>query len=501
VLGERGALGRTIREGFAVTLNHRECIEIKPSRWVAGVMTDVREHEAEFVRALARLGPHTQFADLLAESTIGRGIRLDRRSVSPSLEPRLRGAVLRAWGGGRWVEAATSALDAASIGRAADAVEQALVKAGAGPELPGVSATTRQEWTELPARPMRDMTTEEMISLGQDAKAWATAVPGIRDCQVGIVWSDEERFYLNTAGARCYQLLCRVRAGVTPIAIENGRVEFDAISEGSLGGRERLRFLTQENVTEVARSASKLLHAGGPPTGEMTVLLDPSNTGTFAHESFGHGTEADQFTRDRSYLKPILGSMVGPETVTIVDNGAYSEGWGTVHFDDEGHPGQRTPLVDHGRFVGALHDRETAAASHVAATGNSRRSDFLSRLFVRMTNTYVEPGNWTFDELVREAKQGILLERATSGIEDPLVGQMQLKTKKGRKIEHGELTDVVTSMALSGKVLDFLKSIRGVSHQSDFRIDPGYCGKGQTDLLPVGSGGTYLLAKAVVGPA
>jgi len=146
-------------------------------------------------------------------------------------------------------------------------------------------------------------------------------------------------------------------------------------------------------------------------------------------------------------------------------------------------------------------DRECAAELGRRPTGNTRRSDFVSRPFVRMTNTYVEAGDRTMEELVEEAKDGVLLQNFTSGIEDPLGGNMQLKVKKGRKIEHGRLTDIVSSMALSGKVLEFLREIRGVSRASDLSFTPGSCGKGHTDMLPTGTGGPYLLSRAVVGPA
>jgi len=56
-------------------------------------------------------------------------------------------------------------------------------------------------------------------------------------------------------------------------------------------------------------------------------------------------------------------------------------------------------------------------------------------------------------------------------------------------------------MALSGRVLDVLRSIRGIGKADAFGIHPGFCGKGHSDLLPAGTGGSYLLASAVVGPA
>jgi TldD protein len=233
----------------------------------------------------------------------------------------------------------------------------------------------------------------------------------------------------------------------------------------------------------------------------MNVVLDPGVAGVLAHESFGHGTEADQFVRGRSYLKPLLGSTVGPQCLSIVDDGSLPHGWGSVYFDDEGHPAARTMLIDRGRFVGILHDRTTAALLGGKPTGNSRRSDFLSRQWVRMTNTMVVPGDRTREELIEEARDGVLLETWTSGIEDPLGGQMQIRVLKGHRIEGGKLTDLLGSMALSGRVLDVLRSVKGVSREDKLVIDIGVCGKGHSDYLPDGTGGGHLLTRAVVGPA
>jgi len=464
-------------------------------------MNDLRSSEADLKHALLRIEPQTPFAEVMAERTRGELLSLDARSVTPGAEPRLQGAVFRAWGGSRWVEAATSSLDAVALGVAVQSIQRELGHRTGPSKVPGESATTVGEWSTDSAHPMRSLGSEEVLKLARDVLGWATAVPGIRDARVQLGWADNERLYLNTAGARCYQNLNRVRGSVAPIAIENGKVEFDYLSEGGLGGREQLNFLTEARVHEIAGNAKELLHAKSPPTGTMTVLLDPGVAGLFAHESFGHGTEADQFVRDRSYLKPLVGQVVGPDYLTLVDNGAHPTGWGSIYYDDEGHPGQRTELIRKGQFVGALHDRETAAAMHTHATGNTRRADFLSRAFVRMTNTYVEPCDWSFEELVAEAKDGVILEHGTSGIEDPQGGQMQFKVKKGHRIEHGKVTDLVASMALSGSVLSFLRSIRGIGDKKGFEISPGYCGKGHSDLLTSGTGGAYLLSSAIVGPA
>ena len=464
-------------------------------------MTTIADREGELAQALGRLERGAKFAELLAEGGTGQEVRLDTKSTTLTPSPRLRGVVFRVWTGTRWAEQATSELEKPQIDATVSRLEAELGRASGTAPVPGKSANTKGSWATSPKRSLRELGSEQTIALAKDVRGWATAVPGIIEVQIRFAWEESERLYLNTAGARCHQKVERTHVSIAPIAMEHGRAMYDYWHYGGVGGLEQVPALSEPTIREVAEASRSMLQAKAPPTGETDVLLDPGVTGTFAHESFGHGTEADQFVRDRSYLKPILGQVVGPEFLSIYDDGTVPGGWGSILCDDEGHRGHKTPLIERGKFVGALHDRETAAVLGAKATANTRRSNFMSRAFVRMTNTYVQPGDRSFDELVQDVKRGVILEHWTSGIEDPLGGQMQLKVKKGHLIENGKVTDLVGSMALSGKVLDFLKGIRGVERAKGIMIEPGFCGKGHSDYLPVGSGGVHLLSRAIVGPA
>ncbi len=464
-------------------------------------MPDLRDHEHEFQRLLRTLEPRTAFAEVFAQRREGESVSVDSKSVTAAKSPQLGGFAVRAWTGQRWIETAASAFDAGAIAATIEEIGRGLAHGDGSSPPPGPSSTTVGSHDAMPSRPVRDLGTDRLVALEREVFRWSMSVPGIVETQALADWADDERYYLNTTGSRCYQRVSRVRTGVVPIAIENGRTEINFYDSGGIGGEEILGAMTEERARQTAETAHALLTAKPPPTGPMNVVLDPGVAATFAHESFGHGTEADQFVRQRSYLQPILGQMVGPDFLTLVDDGSIPGAWGSVYFDDEGHPGQRTTLIDHGRFVGALHDRESAALLGAAPTGNTRRADFLSRAFVRMTNTLVVPGDWSLDELVREAGEGVLLERWSSGMEDPAGGQMQLKVQYGHRIEHGRLTDLVSSMALSGSVLEFLRSIRGTGPSRSFEITAGMCGKGHGDYLNVGDGGSYLLSRALVGPA
>jgi TldD protein len=464
-------------------------------------MSPLSTVEDSLTRALRRLEPRTSYAEALAQSTDGHSLRLDRQARTPEPGPQLDGVVFRAWDGAKWIEGAASGFAPRTLEAIVDDLAGRLPASALATPPPGESPTGRLERSTVERRPLVEFALERRLELARCLFDWSMAVPGVSNTIVTLAHQIDERLFVSTAGARCHQRVARVRGTVVAIAVEGARVEYDYLTLGETGGAEVLDALAQERVVAMAREARALLSAPTPPTGRLAVVLDPSSSGTFAHESFGHGTEADQLLRERSYLKPLLGQTVGPADLTLVDDGSYPAGWGTIYFDDEGHPSQRTVLVDHGRFVEVLHDRESAAAMGRRATGNTRRADFLSRPFVRMTNTFVEPGDWSRDELIREARDGVLLEHCTSGIEDPLGGNMQIKVKKAHRIRHGEVGELIGSMALSGKVLDFLRATRGVSRAADFEMSPGYCGKGHTDLLPAGTGGPYLLSEAVVGPA
>lgn len=464
--------------------------------------TRLDDVEGAMERALGRIGGHCEYGDILAEASDGLRFRVERLVTTPLPQPSLRGATLRAWTGERWSESVARRLEPEELDRAADHLVRDLSHGrGRNRPPPGPSPTGNLEFRTGTTRSLVDIPWKEQVELARHWFEIATELPGISNAFATLGYFGNDRLFRSTSGARRFQSVERVLGSVVPIAAENGRVEYDALTEGATGGFELFQRFTEEAIRSAARTAIELLHSAAPPAGRMPVLLDPSTAGTFAHESFGHGSEADQFLRDRSYLKPLFGQIVGPEGLTLVDDGAYPSAWGTLGFDDEGTPTQRTVLVDRGKFVEVLHDRETAHELGRQPTGNARRADFLSRTYVRMTNTFVEPGDFRLEELVEAAGDGILLERCTSGLEDPLGGQMQIKVKRARRIEHGKLTEAYSGMALSGRVLDFLHAIRGIGRPEYFGISPGLCGKGHTDLLPAGTGGTYLLSEAVVGPA
>ena len=320
-----------------------------------------------------------------------------------------------------------------------------------------------------------------------------------RIVDVRVTYSERvmERTLLTSHGTWARQRIPRTRIALQVIVKENGVTEYDIATAGGAMGYEVVDELTEDAVRETVQGAAEQLKAVPPPRGLQKVIMDPGVVGVVCHESFGHGLEADQALRGRSYLKDMLGKRVASEHVTIYEDPSLEGGHGTYYFDDDGALSRKNTLVDKGILVSFLHDIETSAMMNSPLTASSRTQDAFRRRFIRMSNTYAKPGDWTIEEMIKETKSAVMMMRWQYGIEDPLGGGMQVVSKKGYLIENGIKTKPLKQITLTGRVLEVLGSVDAVS-KDGFMVDAGNCGKGKEDYVPVGDGGTWWRTTGVI---
>ncbi|TMN58481.1 metallopeptidase TldD-related protein, partial [Pseudoalteromonas piscicida] len=72
--------------------------------------------------------------------------------------------------------------------------------------------------------------------------------------------------------------------------------------------------------------------------------------------------------------------------------------------DDEGTPGQYTPLIEDGILTGYMQDKLNARLMGMAPTGNARRESFAHLPMPRMTNTYMLGGDRDPQEIIKSVK-------------------------------------------------------------------------------------------------
>jgi TldD protein len=227
----------------------------------------------------------------------------------------------------------------------------------------------------------------------------------------------------------------------------------------------------------------------------MRVVLDPELAGVFAHEAVGHASEGDLVQEGNSVLAKMTGESIGNDRLTIVDDPTIPE-FGFEPFDAEGVAVQRTEIIRKGVVNAFLHSRETLAAVGNGIAGHARAMGAEPPL-VRMSNTYIENGDSTREEIMEACKNGILLKGSRGGQVDPGRGIFQFNAEYGYLIEQGECTTMVRDVSLSGDILSTLHGI--LLCGNDRAMHPGYCGKGGQSV-PVSDGAPHvLLDNAVVG--
>ena len=247
-----------------------------------------------------------------------------------------------------------------------------------------------------------------------------------------------------------------------------------------------------ERTGIVLKRLHNLLKAKTPPSGTMPLIMDPHLTGVFIHEAFGHAAEGDLVSSGNSCLDGKLGENVASQQVTIADDPTLKE-YGGFPFDDEGTRAQPRVLVKDGTLTGFILDRENAWKLHLPPNGGARAEDFRVRPLVRMSNTVMEPGDLSFEELVEQVDTGVYAQSSSGGQVSPAQGTFQFNAQIAYLIERGEIKTPLRDVSFSGSTLDTLQNIIGVS--KDFETGIGHCGKGQT--APVSSGGPHVLVSRV----
>ena len=324
--------------------------------------------------------------------------------------------------------------------------------------------------------------------------------PRIKKVRVGL--SDQIQYTLiaNSDGLMCSDTKPLVKLVCFAIA-ESGQEREAGYSGG--GGRVGLEYfsntLSPETIgRDAAQEAIHLLTAIQPPAGEMPVVLAPGHSGVLIHEAVGHLLEADFHRKKTSVFWDKMGKKVGNEQVHIYDDPSLPHFRGSYNMDDEGIPSRKTPLIQSGKVVGLLQDRLSARLMSAQPTGHGRRQDYSCIPIPRMSNTYIDRGEYAPDEILRSVKRGFYALQYQGGqVEDS--GKFTFSVSSGYLIEEGRLTAPVKQATLIGSNLDILQKISMVGADLEFGLQTGTCGK-EGQHAPVTDGcPTLRISKMTVG--
>ncbi|MCJ7426665.1 MAG: TldD/PmbA family protein [Dehalococcoidales bacterium] len=324
---------------------------------------------------------------------------------------------------------------------------------------------------------------------------WRT--PHLQTSVIAYGDSHKKTIFLNSAGSYIEQPRTDITLRISAVAADDGEVQQAGLSLGSRGDFGAIRNLHQQ-VEETAKHAVALLSAPRLKGGDYTVVLDPVLAGVFVHEAFGHLSEADHiYQNERLREIMVLGKKFGGKELNIIDSAAVPDLRGSYKYDDEGVAATKTYLIKEGKLVGRLHSRETAARMGEKPTGNARAINYRFPPIVRMTNTYIEPGKGSFEELIAGIKEGVYAKNWFGGTTS--MEMFTFSAGEAYMIRNGKLAEMLRPVVLTGNVFTTLNNIDAIGNDLDMNQGGG-CGKGGQMPLPVSNGSPHIrIRQCLVG--
>lgn len=453
------------------------------------------ESHLDEAKALEMLRQATHGADdgeLFLERKRSEGIVLDDGRVKTATYDATEGFGLRAVRGEVAGYAHSTEISEQALRRAMETTRLA-VGDGGGTLADAPKGTNQKLYTD--ANPMADASFAGKIDLLREIDAFTRALdPRIVQVSATISAGLQEVEILRPEGLRLSDIRPMARLNISVIIEQNGRRESGGMGGGGRYGLSRL--MEPAHWQGVAREALRIalvnLDAVPAPAGMMDVVLGAGWPGILLHEAIGHGLEGDFNRKQTSAFAGLMGQQIAAKGVTVLDDGTIPDRRGSISFDDEGTPSQRNVLIEDGKLVGYMQDRQNARLMCVAPTGNGRRESHAHIPMPRMTNTYMLGGNTTPEEIVASLKDGIYAVGFGGGQVDITNGKFVFSCTEAYRVQNGRIGAPVKGATLIGDGATALQKIRAIGN--DLAMDPGIgnCGKaGQ--WVPVGVGQPTLL--------
>jgi TldD protein len=354
-------------------------------------------------------------------------------------------------------------------------------------------------------RKIADVSVEEKLGMlsGVD-KALSSCGAKVPMRYIALSDSVVEKHFVNSEGSRFSSVTPRVEFFMV-MTVQGGDASMQRhVQRGGTGGYELFgEWNLEEEAACEAKAISRVLSEGvAAPEGEIDLVCAPEVMGIAAHESVGHPYEADRILgreaaqAGESFLSAEdLGLRVGSDVPTVVDDPTV-QGAGHYVFDDEGVKARRKALMVNGVVAEFLLNRESAYRMGMGSNGSARAADFESEPMVRMSNTFLLPGEFGDGELFEGVKRGVYVKSFTEwNIDDKRMNQKYVSCE-AYLIANGELGKPVKRAVIETTTPGFWGAVDAVGRKVE--LFAGTCGKGEPmQGIPVSMGGPHARLRGV----
>jgi len=292
-----------------------------------------------------------------------------------------------------------------------------------------------------------------------------------------------------------------VSGGISAVARKGDVIQSAYQSFGTKNAWEDVRRI-EKHIDRIVKDSVDLTDAMAVKGGRYTVILDPKLAGVFIHEAFGHLSEGDAVAANPTLQEQMkFGRPFGEKHLNVCDGGAYPGCRGSYPFDDEGTPSTLTHIIKEGKLQGRLHSRETAGKMREAPTGNARTVSYRFPPICRMSNTFIDRGESTLEDMLKGIDYGIYACGSGSG--NTSMDMFTFSAEKSFIIRNGKIEEMLRDVVLTGNIFETLLSIDMIG--SDLVLSRGgACGRSYGQRLqyplPVSMGSPHIrIQKVLIG--
>lgn len=441
--------------------------------------------------ALSRGG---DFAEIYIEDRFNKSIALMSGSIEKSLSGRDYGVGIRIFSGLKSIYVYTN--DSSKNNLVSLAKEAALgLAVGQSGQVNQLSRMNPMNHHPIKTYPASVLVKDKIELMKRAYEKSSNYDALIKQVKVNYIEYDKNILIANSDGLLVEDNQVRTRLSVTSVARNASEMQTGSDNIGGHIGFELYDENTVDAIAlESARIAKTMLLADKCPSGKMDVVIDNGFGGVIFHEACGHGLEATSVAKGNSVYADKIGEKIASDLVTAIDDGTIKNAWGSSNIDDEGFKTRKNVLIENGILKKYMVDRLNGRRMQMKPTGSSRRQNYRYAPTSRMTNTYIDNGSSTKEDIIRNTASGLFAKKMGGGSVNPLTGEFNFNVMEAYIIKNGKIDKPVRGASLIGKGSEVLRNIVMVGNNLAF--GQGNCGS-SSGSLPVNVGQPTIRVKNI----
>ena len=302
---------------------------------------------------------------------------------------------------------------------------------------------------------------EKMINLGEELIALVTNHTPEIICHAMVTKGTVSIRMINSRGGQANYRKSVFSLGILGSLIRGTDMLFVGESQSSCHPLTHPKEIAQVVLKQLELAKNR----ASVPTGHLPVIFTPWGVANALIPSLMIGFNGKTVLEGASPIGNRLGQPVFDPKLWLWDDPTVAYCPNSRPCDDEGVPSQRTPLIEQGTVANFLYDLQTAALAGTRSTGNGSRNGGLPA--PSPTALIIAPGKTTFDEMVSDIKEGLVIEQLIGAEQGNILGgDFSGNVLLGYKVENGKIVGRVKDTMVSGNVYQVLKEIIAIGSET-----------------------------------